>query len=419
LGNVRLSYSDADGNGVVTGDIVVNECSGGYCNNYIITGEIEGVTNYYPFGLMHNSQFHSFNNAYQQKYNGKEIQETGLYDYGWRQYMPDIGRWNGIDQLAESYMPTSTYAYVANNPVLRFDVDGRWFNEDGTIDTSGHTPGFVSGHQYLNSFLGANNSNSGGGGSTEGGMSPDLFNKMFSLGGTWTNTGYGFESADHISLGYNGSYQSLNTLLDKYINIPEIVLTGSSSGWGSQAQGAFNSFMKDWYTWGGRGNWAFGTGATISGFVGIAQSENMYAQGIRRGLAGNYQLTGRNLSQFGSMSMTNATKPISGLAKWGGRLSRVSFGAGLVMDGIGVLNYRNNPNSPNAVHPTKAGLNTVMGYVGLKGGAYGAIISTLYFGIDAFYPGGWVGASETAARTEAHEQQMTGHPFFSNSAIKF
>jgi len=79
--------------------------------------------------------------------------------------MPDIGRWNGIDQLAEAYLSTSTYAYVANNPILRFDVDGRWFNDDGTINTSGHTPGFVSGHQYLNSFLGANNSNGGGGNS--------------------------------------------------------------------------------------------------------------------------------------------------------------------------------------------------------------------------------------------------------------
>lgn len=89
------------------------------------------------------------------------------------------------------------------------------------------------------------------------------------------------------------------------------------------------------------------------------------------------------------------------------------------MDGMGVLNYRNNPNSLNAVHPNKAILNTVMGFVGFKGGGYGAVIGTLYFGIDNFYPEGWVGASETAARTEAYEQQMTGHPFFSNSALKF
>ena len=32
------------------------------------------------------------------------------------------------------------------------------------------------------------------------------------------------------------------------------------------------------------------------------------------------------------------------------------------------------------------------------------IASTLYFGIDAFYPGGWEGASQTAADVEARER---------------
>ncbi|AZA51541.1 RHS repeat-associated core domain-containing protein [Chryseobacterium sp. G0201] len=59
------------------------------------------------------------------KYNGKELQETGMYSYGWREYMPDIARWNGIDQLAENYFSTSPYAYVLNNPINMFDPDGR------------------------------------------------------------------------------------------------------------------------------------------------------------------------------------------------------------------------------------------------------------------------------------------------------
>jgi len=128
LGNVRLSYSDADGNGEVTGDITVNNCvdtpDGQICNNYVITGEVEGVTNYYPFGMMHNAQSYNVNNIYNYKYNGKELQETGMYDYGARFYMPDIGRWGVIDNKAEKYLSMSPYTYAGNNPIAFMDPDG-------------------------------------------------------------------------------------------------------------------------------------------------------------------------------------------------------------------------------------------------------------------------------------------------------
>jgi len=136
--------------------------------------EILDTNNYYPFGLNHISGAFStskFGSFYSYKYNGKELQETGLFDYGWRQYMPDLGRWNGIDQLSESYLSTSPYAYVANNPVSQFDVDGRWFNEDGTIDTSGRTPGFTSGRQMYSQFLGQRPGD-GGGNSAMSGPTP-------------------------------------------------------------------------------------------------------------------------------------------------------------------------------------------------------------------------------------------------------
>src|SRR5690606_6595951 len=65
---------------------------------------------------------------YQYKYNGKEYQdELGLnvYDYEARMYMPDLGRWNGIDAKAEKFSPVSPYVYAANNPTIFVDVDGR------------------------------------------------------------------------------------------------------------------------------------------------------------------------------------------------------------------------------------------------------------------------------------------------------
>ncbi|MEA1850911.1 hypothetical protein U9K52_18510, partial [Chryseobacterium sp. MHB01] len=70
LGNIRLSYFN-NGSSI----------------------EVLEENNYYPFGLKHEGyNALAGNPAYQYKYNGKELQETGMYDYGARFYMPDIGR---------------------------------------------------------------------------------------------------------------------------------------------------------------------------------------------------------------------------------------------------------------------------------------------------------------------------------------
>ncbi|HFK5546723.1 TPA: RHS repeat domain-containing protein, partial [Elizabethkingia anophelis] len=105
LGNVRLSYTKG--------------ASGG--------AEIIEENNYYPFGLKHQGYNSSSlaNNAYQYKYNGKELQETGMYDYGARMYMPELGRWGGVDPLAEKYQNMSPYNYVANNPLMFIDPNGK------------------------------------------------------------------------------------------------------------------------------------------------------------------------------------------------------------------------------------------------------------------------------------------------------
>lgn len=99
--------------------------------------------NYYPFGLKHQgyNTGSTANNTYAYKYNGKELQENGLADYGWRNYLPEIGRWNVIDALSESYSSTSPYAYVLNNPIKNIDPNGMYTsNSDYVKELSEDAP---------------------------------------------------------------------------------------------------------------------------------------------------------------------------------------------------------------------------------------------------------------------------------------
>ena len=99
--------------------------------------EIVDNNNYYPFGLNHigggsKGLLGGYSNY---KYNGKELQESGMYDYGARMYMPDIGRWGVLDPQAEKSRRFSPYSYALNNPIRFTDPDGRseldWIRKDG------------------------------------------------------------------------------------------------------------------------------------------------------------------------------------------------------------------------------------------------------------------------------------------------
>jgi len=117
LGNIRLSYTDTNRDGSIQprsyqGRTCTISPAGNVCYTVWKSGEITEVNTYYPFGLLHNYPGPT-QNAYQYKYNGKELQtETGMYDYGARFYMPDIGRWGVVDPLAEQYRRYSTYNYA-------------------------------------------------------------------------------------------------------------------------------------------------------------------------------------------------------------------------------------------------------------------------------------------------------------------
>ncbi|MCJ7932449.1 MAG: RHS repeat-associated core domain-containing protein [Chryseobacterium sp.] len=117
LGNVRISFGRNSANAL----------------------EITDANDYYPFGMSHLKTGNAFygKGSYQNyKYNGKELQESGMYDYGARMYMPDLGRWGVVDPLAEKMTRHSPYNYAFNNPLRFIDPDGRqgtdWVRDNGT-----------------------------------------------------------------------------------------------------------------------------------------------------------------------------------------------------------------------------------------------------------------------------------------------
>ncbi|MGD1318728.1 DUF6443 domain-containing protein [Chryseobacterium sp. 2R14A] len=182
LGNVRVSFAKE--------------------NN---TATIVEKSDYYAFGLRHGGN--SIDNTgvnYRYQYNGKEHQdEIGMYDYGVRFYMPDLGRWGVTDPLAEAYSSFSPYAYVANNPINYYDPDGMRIEETSTGWTftgsdinllhSYLTSGTSMGSNYSNLMSQLNSFDFSGGSGGGGGISS--FWNSFNGGNTFGG----------VSLGNNGT----------------------------------------------------------------------------------------------------------------------------------------------------------------------------------------------------------------------
>ncbi|SDG27399.1 RHS repeat-associated core domain-containing protein [Epilithonimonas hungarica] len=177
------------------------------------TGSIDVLdrNDYYPFGMNMqgvDSSFDTMGSFLNHKYNRKELQETGFYD--WRQYMPDLGRWFGVDKLAEKYHMMSPYGYTANNPIMYYDIDGR--------DMPGWLQNLWDATKYnqVTTFSGFDSSGSPSSISFGNTFSAENFTSFVNFlqgGGTgnytfWTN-GSGADSVGYSNGAYSGNIQGV------------------------------------------------------------------------------------------------------------------------------------------------------------------------------------------------------------------
>ncbi len=109
-------FTDKDGDGVI--EIFEN----------VDSNEVLSENHYYPFGMdMNGAWMSNQGRGTDYKYNGKELnQDFGLdwYDYGARCYDASIGRFTGVDPIAEQYAHVTTYNYAENEPVGHIDLWG-------------------------------------------------------------------------------------------------------------------------------------------------------------------------------------------------------------------------------------------------------------------------------------------------------
>ncbi|WP_081873933.1 DUF6443 domain-containing protein [Chryseobacterium sp. JM1] len=378
LGNVRVSFT----------------------KNSAGAPEILDTSNYYPFGLNHTGgnglNSSGFGSWQSYKYNGKELQETGMYDYGARFYLSDIGRWGVIDPMAEKMRRHSPYNYAFNNPINFIDPDGmvpgmangqiNWMDGSGHWNFDPATT--VMGGDWFDGTQNTFWQDAGGGSGFGGGNGNSLFGETQAykdLMEAFFNGGTGGLINKNNTLRWWTDYEDPDSDVTGLGTLNMLKLKASNT-------------LNKWYSLGGQGNWFFGTGAALSGFAGAVQSEQMYTQGIRGGLSGNYALTGRNLSLFRDMPMTKVSMPISQLARWGGIAGRVSVGFGIAADSYMWYNGK--------ISGAKFGVNTSVGVWGLTG--VGTIPAIFYFGAESFVTGGFEGFMNGAEKGYSETRDVLG-----------
>ena len=194
---------------------------------------------------------------------------------------------------------------------------------------------------------------------------------------------YTVKKGDNLSNIAKNNGTSVDKLLDlnKNIKDPNKIYVGQNINLPqlSTSKSAAQKKENNWYEPSGKINLFLGTTSTIVENFGSGSFR--LNNGASKG--GNFSFKYYSSSWTGGSRAKITTYNVGKVANF---ISESTFYLGLGMDVLGVLEYRKNPNSKNAVHPAKAGLNTGLGIYGLL---INPIAPTMYFSVDALFPGGW------------------------------
>jgi len=89
-------------------------------------GNIVESHDYYPFGLEMPMRSYVSGGRTKELFTGKERDTETNWDYfGVRYYDVSIGRWLSVDPITVEFPDVSCYQYAHNNPINRYDSDGK------------------------------------------------------------------------------------------------------------------------------------------------------------------------------------------------------------------------------------------------------------------------------------------------------